>query len=66
MKRFMKRGTKQQRMRHIWKTVKSFYSMAEDYNQFNELAFGFFYDDASSEVDMAEYLRIVKAVKACM
>lgn len=65
MKRFMKRDMKQNRMRHIWKSVKNFYNMAENYSDFTELALGFYYDDASSEVDMNQYMKIVKTVKAC-
>lgn len=65
MSRRMKRGYKQNRMRNIWKTIKKFYELADGDNEFSELCFGFYYDTASSDVDMPEYLNIVKAVKAC-
>ena len=65
MTRRMKRGYKQNRMRHIWKSVKSFYEIAKDYSVFTELCCSFFYDTASADVDMPEYLNIIKAVGAC-
>lgn len=65
MTRRMKRGYKQNRMRNIWKSIKQFYKIAADYNEFTELCCGFYYDTASADVDMPEFMRIVKAVGAC-
>lgn len=65
MSRFMKRGYKQNRMRHIWKSIKQYYEIAEDYNEFTELCCCFYYSDASADVDMPEFMNIVKAVGAC-
>ena len=66
MPRFMKRGFKQNRMRHIWKSIKAFYEIAEDYNEFTALCCNLYYSSASADVeDMQEFLRIVKAVVAC-
>lgn len=49
-------------MRFIWKQVKSFFELASDYDEFTELCLGFYYDNASSTVDMDEYRKIVSAV----
>lgn len=65
MARFMKRGYKQNRLRHIWKSVKSFYELAEDYSEFSDLCCSLYYSDASSEMEMPEFLKVVKAVGAC-
>ena len=65
MSRFTKRGYKQNRMRHIWKTIKENFEIAKDYDEFTELCTCFYYSDASADVDMPEYLRIIKAVGAC-
>lgn len=65
MSRHMKRGYKQNRMRHIWKSIKAFYNIAEDHDEFTDLCCSFYYDTASSDVDMPEFLHIVKTVGAC-
>lgn len=65
MGRHMKRGYKQNRMRFIWKSIKRFYEIADDYNEFTDLCCGFYYDTASADVDMPKFLNIVKAVGAC-
>lgn len=65
MKRFMKRGYKQNRMRHIWKTIREFYKIADGYDNFTELCCNFYYSDASSDVDMPMYLNIIKTVGSC-
>lgn len=65
MSRFMKRGYRQNRMRHIWKTIKQAYEIAADYDEFTDLCICFYYSDASKDVDMPKFLRIVKAVGAC-
>lgn len=66
MSRHMKRGYKQNHMRHIWKTIKKFYEIANDYNEFTDLCYSFYYSDASKDVDgYQEYLRIIRAVGAC-
>lgn len=65
MARFMKRGYKQNRMRNIWKSIKACYEIADDYNEFTELCMCLYYSEASSDVEMPEFLKIVKAVGAC-
>ena len=65
MARFMKRGYKQNRMRNIWKSIKKFYEIAEDYNEFTELCLNLYYSEASADVEMPEFMRIVKAVGEC-
>ena len=62
MTRRERRGFTQNRMRFIWKQVKSFFELASDYDEFTELCLGFYYDNASSTVDMDEYRKIVSAV----
>lgn len=66
MSRFMRRGYTQNRIRNIWKSVKYFYSVAEDYDEFTSLCSGLYYSSASADLDMEQYLRLIKAVKACM
>jgi hypothetical protein len=61
----MKRGYKQNRLRNIWKSIKRFYEIADDYNEFTELCCSLYYSSASADVEMPEFLRMVKAVKAC-
>lgn len=65
MTRFMRRGRKQNRIRYIWKSVKRFYQIAEDYNEFTDLCCSFYYSTASSVLDMSKFLKLVKAVGDC-
>ena len=65
MTRRERRGFTQNRMRFIWKSVKDFYEIAEDYDQFTDLCLGFYYDTASANVEMQEYMKIVKVVNKC-
>jgi hypothetical protein len=62
----MKRGYKQNRMRSIWKSIKTFYEIAENETEFYTLCENLYYSGASADVEgMQEYIRIVKAVVAC-
>lgn len=66
MSRFMKRGFKQNRMRNIWKSIKTFYEISETEQEFFDLCENLYYSGASANVEgMQEYMRIVKAVVAC-
>lgn len=66
MTRFMKRGYKQNRMRNIWKSIKTFYEISENETEFYNLCENLYYSGASADTDnMQQYMRIVEAVKAC-
>lgn len=66
MSRFMNRGYKQNRMRSIWKSIKTFYEISENENEFLNLCENLYYSGASADVeDMQEYMRIVESVVAC-
>lgn len=65
MSRHMKRGIKQNRMRNIWKSIKQFYELADDYDEFTDLCISYYYSDASEFFEMPEYLKVIKAVNAC-
>lgn len=66
MSRFMKRGYKQNRMRHIWKEIKQIFEIAENDTEIANMLDCLYYSDASKDVEgMQEFQRIVKAVGAC-
>jgi len=60
----MKRGYKQNRMRNIWKSIKQFRQIAESDAEFFDLCENLYYSDASKDVEMLEFMRIMQAVIA--